>query len=695
MEPTRPIFWNIHEVPGAEVIFYLIMLLTIALFAWNVYRRVQLWRIGRPEQRFDRPWERLWGTIQYALLQARVLTDVRPGLVHGAIYVGIGLLFLGTVLATLDQDIAYLIFNTQFLRGNFYLLYKLVLDIAGLLAVIGLLFAAIRRFWQKPLRLNGHWRTAFAWDDAYTLLVLAVIVVTGFCLEGIRLATDPRFAAIRLWSPLGNAIALLIAPLGPAVLKPIHVALWWFHAFLAFLAIVTLPYTKLWHVLTTFLNTYFRDLRPAGAIPAIYDIEGMFETAGEEMPSFGAGKLADFTWKQRLDWDACTRCGRCQDHCPAALTQKPLSPKSIVLKLYEQMHAGDWSGKGWPEGWRRLLSKVAPAGDAPALVGQVIHPEELWACTTCRSCVQQCPVLIDQMGTIIEMRRYLALSEGAIPKSAADALKSMETAGNPYTLPKAQRLAWAADLAVPRAAPGQEYEVLFWVGCAASYDQRAQKIAKAMVQIFQAAGVSFAVMGEERCTGESARRLGEEYLYQTLTAENIKNLSKYKFRQIVAICPHCYNTLKNEYPQFGGNFPVVHHSQFIADLLASGKLQPTKAAGTSATYHDSCYLGRYNGIYTAPRQVLAAIPGLRSVEMPRTREEALCCGGGGGRMWLEESLGTRINQRRLEDVLATGAGLVATACPFCLNMFEDARKAKGVEERVAVKDIAELTAEAL
>jgi len=304
MEPTRPLFWNIHEVPGAEAAFYLVMLLTISLFAWNVYRRVQLWSAGKPEQRFDRPWERLWGTVQYALVQARVLTDMQPGLVHGAIYAGIGLLFLGTVLATLDQDVAYLVFKTQFLRGNFYLLYKLVLDIAGLMAATGLLFAAIRRFWQKPPRLNGQWRAAFAWDDAYTLLILAVIVVTGFCLEGIRLASDPFFATIRMWSPVGNVIALLIAPLGPAFLRSAHVALWWFHALLAFLAIVTLPYTKLWHVLTAFLNIYFRDLRPAGAIPAIYDIEGMFEAAGEEVPSFGASKLADFTWKQRLDWDA-------------------------------------------------------------------------------------------------------------------------------------------------------------------------------------------------------------------------------------------------------------------------------------------------------------------------------------------------------------------------------------------------------
>jgi Fe-S oxidoreductase len=304
-------------------------------------------------------------------------------------------------------------------------------------------------------------------------------------------------------------------------------------------------------------------------------------------------------------------------------------------------------------------------------------------------------VFIDQLGTIIEMRRYLALSEGAIPKSAADALKSMETAGNPYTLPKAQRLAWATDLDVPRATAGATYDVLFWVGCAAAYDQRAQKVAKAMVRLFRAADVNFAVMGEEKCTGESARRLGEEYLYQTLATENIKNLNKYRFDRVVTLCPHCFNTLKHEYPQFGGNYEVTHHSQFIADLLQAGRLRPDKPLDKVVTYHDSCYLGRYNRIYQAPRQLVSAIPGVKVVEMPRARERGLCCGGGGGRMWLEENLGTRINIARLEDALAVRASLVATACPFCLNMFDDARKARGVDETVAVKDVAELVAESL
>jgi Fe-S oxidoreductase len=692
MEPVRPIFWNIHTVPGAELIFYLSILVTITLFGVNVYRRLRIWRLGKPAARMDRPLTRLWGVVQHGLAQGRVLTDVRPGLVHGAVFLGMILLFLGTALATIDQDVTLLFFNFQFLRGDFYLSYKLILDLAALLVVAGLSFAAYRRFVQKPSRLNGKWRIVFAWDDAYGILFLGLIVVLGLILEAIRLAAEP--VPWSAWSPVGSIIALAFRPLSLSVLLPLHFVVWWIHALLAFAFIVTLPYSKMWHIVTTFLNVYFRDLRPAGAIPAIENIEGMFETAGDEMPSFGAGKLEDFTWKNRLD--SCTRCGRCQDHCPAAITQKPLSPKSIVLKLYEQMHAADWSSRGWPAGLAVLRGrKPALPKEPPALHGDIVAADELWACTTCRSCVQQCPVFIDQLGSIVEMRRYLALSEGAIPKSAADALKSMETAGNPYSLAKAQRLAWTADLDVPRAAVGQEYDVLFWVGCAAAYDQRAQKVAKAMVRIFRAAGVKFAVMNEEKCTGESARRLGEEYLYQTLTTENIKNLSKYKFGRIVTICPHCFNTLKNEYPQFGGDFTVVHHSQYIAELLAAGKIRPTKSLAILTTYHDSCYLGRYNDVYVAPREVLAAIPGLRTTEMSRQREEGLCCGGGGGRMWLEENLGTRINMTRLDDALDTGAGLVATACPFCLNMFDDARKAKGVDEKVAVKDIAELVADTL
>ncbi len=693
MEPVRPLFWNIHTFPGAELVFYLVIIATLGLTAWNVWQRVKVWRMGKPALRTDQPLRRLWGVIVNGVIQLRALTDVRPALVHKAIYIGMVLLFIGTVLATLDQDVTNLFFGFQFLRGDLYLWYKLVLDIAALLTAAGLFFAGYRRWVQKPPRLNGTWRAIFAWDDAYTLIVLAVIVVLGLTLEGIRLAADPvPWAA---WSPVGSALAVLFRPFDPGALKIAHFVLWWIHALLAFAVIITLPYSKFWHIVTSFLNIYFRDLRTPGAIPAIENIEGMFESAGDEMPSFGAGALNDFTWKNRLDWDACTRCGRCQDHCPAAITGKPLSPKSIILKLYEQMHASDWSGKGWPAGLRALSGRPAEPPKPPSLHGEVIKADELWACTTCRSCVQQCPVFIDQLGAIVEMRRFLTLSEGAVPKSAADALKTMETAGNPYSLPKAQRTAWAADQNVPRATAGQEYDVLFWVGCAASYDQRSQAVAKAMVQIFRAAGLTFAIMNEEKCNGESARRLGEEYLYQTLTAENIKNLQKYKFGRIVTICPHCFNTLKNEYPQFGGNFNVVHHSQLIAELLAAGKLKPGKPLDALVTYHDSCYLGRYNEVYAAPRQILASLPGVRTAEMGRSKDEGLCCGGGGGRMWLEENLGTRINLERLGDALATGVGTVATACPFCLNMLDDARKAKGVEDKLAIKDVAELVAQSL
>jgi Fe-S oxidoreductase len=354
------------------------------------------------------------------------------------------------------------------------------------------------------------------------------------------------------------------------------------------------------------------------------------------------------------------------------MTGKALSPKNIVVKLFEVSH-----------------------GKNPHAIHEVIAAQELWDCTTCMGCVNACPVSIDQLGTISDLRRYLTLSEGSVQPSGANAMNSMERQGNPYGLPKADRLKWTEGLDVPRATAGEEYAVLFWVGCAGSYDVRAQKITRAFVQVMQSAGVKFAVMSEERCNCESARRLGNEYLYQMATAENVKNLSQYTFKRIVTTCPHCFNTLKNEYPQFDAKYEVIHHTQLIAELIGSGRIKPSKSLRQTITYHDSCYLGRYNGIYDPQRAILKALGGANFVEMPRSRAHGLCCGGGGGRMWLEENTGTRINNTRVQDVIAVHAQTVASACPFCLSMLDDGAKALGVDEKLARKDIAELVAEAL
>jgi Fe-S oxidoreductase len=350
-----------------------------------------------------------------------------------------------------------------------------------------------------------------------------------------------------------------------------------------------------------------------------------------------------------------------------------LSPKQIIVKLKRHMH-----------------------GLAPGPIhGTLIEPDELWACTTCMACVEECPAFIDIVDTIIDLRRYLALSEGALPSTAPQSLQNIQRAGNPWGLPAGDRLRWADGLDVPVAADGMDVDYLYWVGCSAAYDRRNQSIARAVVRILKAAGVSFAVMQEERCHGEVARRLGEEYLYQTVQQDNIEHLKRYRFRTVITHCPHCFNTIRHEFPQFGGTFEVVHHSRVIADLVRSGRITPTRPLDQTVAFHDSCYLGRYNGLFEPPREAARAVPGLRLVELPRNRERGLCCGGGGGHMWMEIPGRTRVNILRVEEALEVKPDVVATACPFCLAMVDLGRKVKGVEETLAVKDVAELVAESL
>ncbi|MEW5720728.1 MAG: (Fe-S)-binding protein, partial [Chloroflexota bacterium] len=511
-------------------------------------------------------------------------------------------------------------------------------------------------------------------EDLWIIGSLGFIVLTGFIIEILRLAAQPtettllkeRVMYCTTCSVVGWPLSRLIAGVDLDTLRALHLGTWVAHMTVALVAAGAVSYTKLSHLVVSSVNTFFKKLEPAGALTKIADIENQ--------ETFGISKLEEFSWKQLLDFDACTRCGRCQDACPAALTNKALSPKNIIVKMFEVAHA---KNKG-------------------AIHGEVIDAQELWDCTTCMGCVNACPVAIDQLGTIIEFRRYLTLSEGAPQPPSNKTMDSMERQGNPYGLPKADRYKWMQGLDVPFADAETEYDALFWVGCAGAYDVRAQKISKAFVKIMQQAGLKFAVMQEERCNCESARRLGNEYLYQMATAEIVESLKQYKFKRIVTTCPHCFNTIKNEYPQFDGKFEVAHHAQLIDELIASKRITPKRTVTARVTYHDSCYLGRYNNIYDPQRRILQSlISNLDLVEMPRARANGLCCGGGGGRMWLEENTGKRINNTRVEDVVAVNAQTVASACPFCISMLDDGAKALGVDEKIARKDIAELVAEAL
>jgi Fe-S oxidoreductase/nitrate reductase gamma subunit len=655
--PFRDTFWN---VPGwAQIALYVGGTLAIAVLAYGMWQHVKLWRAGTPENRLDHIPERLRLVAKHALGQVRTLSQAYPGVMHAIMFWGFLALFIGTVLATIDWDITLPLFGYKLLKGTFYLLYETVLDLFGLFFVIGLGMAVWRRFVVRPRRIDSTARFA------RVLALLFVINLTGFIMEACRLAvTQPEWAR---WSPVGWALgqAMLGAGMSEGALRATHLSVWLFHAVISLGFIALIPYSYFMHLFTTPLNIFFSKLTPRGEIKAIPNIE--------EAETLGISRLEEFSWKRRLDFDACVECGRCQDACPAYMAGTALSPKQIIVKLKRHLH-----------------------GELPGPIhGELIKPEELWACTTCMACVQECPAFIDIVDTIIDLRRYLALSEGALPSTAPQSLQNIQRAGNPWGMPAAERLAWAEGLDVPLMEPGKEVEYLYWVGCSASYDKRNQAIARSVVAILKKAGVSFGVMPEERCHAEVGRRLGEEYLYQTVAQENVESMKQYKFRKVITHCPHCFNTIKNEFPHFGGTYEVLHHSVVINELIEAGRIRPIKRLDATVVFHDSCYLGRYNSVMEAPRKAMAAVPGLTVIDPPRARERGLCCGGGGGHMWMEVPSEKRVNVIRTEELMQTGASIVGTACPFCLAMVDLGRKVKGAEETLAVKDVSELIADSL
>jgi Fe-S oxidoreductase/nitrate reductase gamma subunit len=684
MTPFREDLWNlpswIYPMHWALVVF------CGALVVYGLWRRVRLWRMGGPGARTRQLGRRLAGLLLNALGQRRILSQPFPGLMHGLIFYGFVAFFIATSLVGIQLDAGVVI-----LKGNFYLLFELVVNGFTVLFLIGLGLAAIRRYVQRPDRLN------IRKDDALILGGLACIAGTGLALEVVRLrGQQPDWAA---WSWLGYAIAGLLGP-PPAEPPAVYPYLWVTHQLAVFGLIATLPYTKFLHIVTAPTNIFLRSLEVPGALPKIEQIE-------ETEEPLGVGSIEQFTWKQLLDGDACTECGRCQAVCPAYAAGQPLSPKKLIIDLRDRM--SDFPGQLWK--WQvPIVERVPPLrwlalghGEPPSreLVGArspaVIRDETLWSCTTCRACEHACPVFIEQVSHIVAMRRYLALEEGRLPDTLAQALRNTERQGNPWGQPRHQRTRWAEELEVPLMADVGETEVLYWVGCAGSYDPRNQRVSQAMVKVFQAAGIRFAILGEEEsCNAEWARRAGEEYLYQMQAEENVTALKQYRFKRIVTQCPHCYNTLKNEYPQFDGTWDVVHHSQFIGELLRTGKLSlGGRWDGGVVTYHDSCYLGRYNQVYEAPRKVLSSLPRLELVEIKHSRQRGFCCGGGGGSMWMEHESNQRVNDVRLAEIQETDAEVAAVACPFCLIMLDDSLTRRNGAEQLILKDIAEVVAAAL
>jgi Fe-S oxidoreductase len=547
-------------------------------------------------------------------------------------------------------------------------LLSLFLDLIALFGLGSLVLAFYRRYVTRPSRLDNRL------DDFISLAFLFLILGTGLIMESLRLSIIGK--DIQAWAPIGKVLASLIHTFGLSISTKGFLAMLFFriHFFLVLGFIAYIPYSKLFHIVSSPLNMIFRSLESKGALTHM-DLED------EEAESYGVSKIKEFTWKQLLDLDACTRCGRCQDHCPAHLTEKPLSPKDIILDLKNHLHK---QGK--------------KADEAPALVGNVVQEDTLWACTTCRNCMEHCPVYVEHVDKIIDLRRYQVLMESKFPEELMEAFRGLEKNSNPWGLGFDARVDWVEELDVPILSEmqGEEIDYLFFVGCIRSYDDRNKKVSKAMARILNHLGIKFAILGmEEGCCGDPARRAGNEYLYQTLAQTNIETFNRYKISKILTTCPHCYNTIKNEYPQMGFSCDVKHHAEFLSELIGSGHLKPDRAIPKKLTYHDPCYLGRYNGIYKAPREVLHAIPSLDIREMKRSGKESFCCGAGGGWMWMDEKIGKRINIQRLEDALSIDPDWITTACPFCITMFDDAIKSKDKEESLQIWDIAEIVEQAL
>ncbi len=684
MEASREIFWDIGIL--GPILIYTLGVASLALLIYVIYRRIQLWRVGRPENRTDNLGKRIKDFIVIGVVEGlfhrRIFREPYPGLMHFLIFAGALLLLAGTALDVIDHYIVH------FISGGVYLGIGFAVDLGGIMLLIGAIMATVRRYIQKPERLNS------VLDDAVLLILIYVVVITGFFIEGFRqitalpgTLTQPEFYSHpewAVWSFGGYAVASLFSGLSESARLITYNVLWWFHSALSLGAIfyVCLSFSKAAHILVSPANVFLKSSRKKGELASINI---------EEAETFGAGKLQDLTWKQLLDLDACTNCGRCQDRCPAWLTGKPLSPRKVIqdLKAYMESHskeliaASKANGQDGEHQWA-------------ALVPDVILEDELWSCTTCRACQEICPVYVEHIDKIIDMRRNLVLEQANMPETAEQALRCIETRGHSCRGTTATRVDWTEGLGVKLLADDSDVEVALWVGCAASLEDRSVKIAKAMAKILNAAGVKYAILGEEEsCCGEPARRMGNEYLFQLQAMKNIEKLNQYNVKKIVALCPHCFNTIKNEYPQFEGQYEVIHHSQFIAELMASGRLKVVRSLQDKLTFHDSCYLGRHNDIYDEPRQVVREIAVSTPLEMARTRNNGFCCGGGGGRFWMEERIGKRISEERIDHVMETGAQMVASACPYCLQMFEDAIKAKEAEETLKARDIAELVADSL
>jgi len=659
-----------------KIAYYVLFFGGYGLFTYYLTLNLRLLKFAKPIDRFKDSSTRLCNTILFAIGQKRILKDSQTGFMHAFIFWGF-MVLLFRFIVIFGKGFSHT-FLDSFLNSEIGYYYTFVKDIFVVLIIVMVLYAFFRRIILKPKRLD------FSIPALLILSFIFFAMITDIFMDGIEFYGQGSNVAF-----LGKATAPLFSNMSIAGKELVYTISWWLHVIIetTLITMLTRLYlSKHFHVVTAIPNVYFQNLNNSGVIENVENLEELFESDDEDIP-LGVSKITDLNWKQYLDLFSCTECGRCHEFCPTFLTDKPLSPKRLNDNLKKFLYNNQKTilkGKG---------------DELPEIIGDVVSEDEIWDCTTCGRCEEACPIFIENIPRIIDMRRKLVLVDSKFPSELQTAFTGMERNGNPWNIGMNKRFEWAEGLDIPTMAEienPEDIEVLFWVGCAGSFDERGKKITKAFVEIMKKAGINFACLGEEEsCCGDFARRSGEEYLYQTLAMQNVETINEYKVKNIVTICPHGFNTLKNEYQEFGGEYNVYHHTEFIAKLIKDKKIQLDGEVKKKITYHDSCYLGRHNGIYDEPRDVLESISGIELSEPSLNRETGLCCGAGGGRMFMEEDRGTRINHKRFENIIETASPEeICTACPFCMTMLSDAAKEKG-DENFITRDLAEIVVEAM